>query len=248
MYSHMVESGLFQEWFGYVCVDQGEVPGRAGADSNLYVFRKLRRDGLWPISEHIADYSEDDIFDITEFLFDHASEGVDGFYHQYVDCGWHFNTFDAQIGREKFRREVNDILRDYGGGYEISVNGEILAVEDDAYASLLAAPLPLTDPINIYQRVEAAKLKYRRRALSERKDAVRDLADVLEFLREEAKSVLHSKDEADIFNIANNFGIRHHNKTQKTIYDTSIWLSWTFYYYLATIHACVRLIERSKKG
>ncbi|MGY2486212.1 hypothetical protein [Cupriavidus sp. CP313] len=83
--------------------------------------------------------------------------------------------------------------------------------------------------------------------MSERRDAVRDLADVLEFLRGEAKAVLLSKDEADLFNLANNFGIRHHNKEQKTDYDASIWLSWAFYYYLATIHACVRLIERSKQ-
>lgn len=41
--------------------------------------------------------------------------------------------------------------------------------------------------------------------------------------------------------------IRHHNKEQKTGYDESIWLSWAFYYYLATINACVRLIERSKQ-
>ncbi|HEX3471677.1 MAG TPA: hypothetical protein VHT28_10880, partial [Silvibacterium sp.] len=62
----------------------------------------------------------------------------------------------------------------------------------------------------------------------------------------EVKSVLNSKDETDLFQFANNFGIRHHRKDQKTDYDTSIWLSWMFYYSLATIHACLRLIEKSK--
>ena len=29
-------------------------------------------------------------------------------------------------------------------------------------------------------------------------------------------------------------------------YDKDIWYSWAFYYYLATIHACLRLIERHR--
>ena len=77
---------------------------------------------------------------------------------------------------------------------------------------------------------------------------MRDLADVLEFLRPQAKLVLASKDESDLFELANSFGIRHHNQRQKTGYDSAIWHSWMFYYYLATIHAVTRLIERSGHG
>ncbi|MFM0513329.1 hypothetical protein [Paraburkholderia sp. RL17-373-BIF-A] len=186
------------------------------------------------------------MFDVIEFLYDHCSKGVEGYYHQFADCGWHYNTFDVRSGREVFRTEMNDILGDYGQGYELSQIGEILVLPDDEFAPMLSAELPHADAANVRERVAAAKLKYRRRALSERRDAVRDLADVLEFLRAETKAVLKSKDEADLFNLANNFGIRHHNKDQKTDYDQSIWLSWAFYYYLATIHACVRLLERSK--
>jgi hypothetical protein len=245
-FDRLWEEGLFQEWFGYSCVDAGDVDGKAGADLGLYVFRKLRRMDLWPIHARLKDYSEDDVFDVIEFLHDHASKGVDGNYHQFNHCGWHYTKFDARAGREAFRREINDILADYGRGYELSPAGEILTLAEDEFAPMLSAELPHSDGANVTERVNAAKLKYRRRALSERRDAVRDLADVLEFLREEAKAVLNSKDEADLFNLANNFGIRHHRKDQKTDYDSSIWLSWMFYYYLATIHACVRLIEKSK--
>ena len=58
------------------------------------------------------------------------------------------------------------------------------------------------------------------------------------------KAVLTAKDEADLFQLANNFGIRHHNADQKTLYDPAIWCSWMFYYYLATIHASVRLLAK----
>ena len=55
---------------------------------------------------------------------------------------------------------------------------------------------------------------------------------------------LNKKDENDIFNIANNFGIRHHNKDQQTEYDKAIWYSWIFYYYLATVHAVLRMTNK----
>ena len=48
------------------------------------------------------------------------------------------------------------------------------------------------------------------------------------------------------FEIANNFGIRHHKVGQRTDYDKPIWYSWLFYYYLATIHAAVRLIDKGR--
>lgn len=96
--------------------------------------------------------------------------------------------------------------------------------------------------------IEAEKLFYNgRSSLIDRKNAVKELADCFEFLRNDLKSVLNKKDEADLFNIANNFGIRHHNENQKTDYDKNIWLSWMFHFYLASLHASLRLIERAKK-
>ena len=247
-YNRLEVDGLFQEWFGYVCVDAGEVGGKAGQDLDLFIFRKLRTRGLWPIPSELDRYTEDDLFDIIELLHDHASRGVDGSYHQFNQCGWHYTTFDGPSGREIFRREMNEILSDYGPGYEISPEGEILFKADDTFSPLLTADLPDCDSENVLARVASAKLKFRRRSVSDRRDAVRELADVLEFIREDARTVLTSKDASDLFNLANNFGIRHHTKEQKTDYDMVIWLSWMFYYYLATIHACVRMIEKSKSA
>ena len=36
------------------------------------------------------------------------------------------------------------------------------------------------------------------------------------------------------------------NEKQQTGYDPAIWLSWMFYFYLSTIHAVVRMIEKAK--
>jgi hypothetical protein len=53
--------------------------------------------------------------------------------------------------------------------------------------------------------------------------------DVLEFLRPAIKQHLKQERRNDIFNIANNFGIRHHNKINRQ--NMTIWYSWIFYYY-----------------
>lgn len=99
------------------------------------------------------------------------------------------------------------------------------------------------------QRVELAIARFSHRGgtWDDRRDAVRDLAGVLEYLREGAREVRTSKDEQDLFEIANRFGIRHDNPSQKTEYDRDIWFSWIFYYYLPTIHALTRLVERQEK-
>src|SRR5450830_868140 len=92
-YSGMVAEGLFQEWFGDICVDRGEIDGKAGRDVPLYVYGKLRQTGIWPIETNIFVCGQDELFDVIEFLFDHASAGVDGHHHQFNDCGWHYDQF-----------------------------------------------------------------------------------------------------------------------------------------------------------
>jgi hypothetical protein len=114
---------------------------------------------------------------------------------------------------------------------------------------LTDAGLPKYDPDNVEARVQAAVVRFRRHhsSLEDRKHALRNLADVLEYLRPKLQEVISTKDESDLFNIINNFGIRHHNPKQKTSYETAIWYSWMFYYFLATIHACVRLLDEKEE-
>lgn len=247
-FDQLSREDYFQEYFGYTCVDAGDVSGKLGDDVASAILLAVRKDNLWPIGARIEHYSEDDFFDIVEFLYDHVSKGVDGFFHSYAGCGMHYESFDRDAGRLEYRERVNRVLRAYGPGYELDEEGEVLALPEPGYETILAANLPSRDPNNIDAKVQAAIYKFRRAksTLDERRDAIRDLVDVLEFLRPAAKAVLDSDDERDLFNIANNFGIRHHNQLQKSKYDKSIWYSWLFYYYLSTIHATLRLIEKDR--
>lgn len=247
VYRGLDDAGYFQEHFGYHCVDEGDVPGKLGVDPGAVMLFKLRKQHVWPFPEKFDGFSEEDLFDVIEFLHDHCSKPIDGRYHNYSQCGWHYNTFSQADGQAEFVGRVTELLAGYGPGYEISQAGEILELASPGAEPLLTANLPVKDN-NIQTRVNSAIAKFRRYRSTpeERRDAVRDLADVLEYLRPQLKSVLDKQDEADLFNIANNFGIRHHNQLQKTNYDQSIWLSWIFYFYLATVHAVVRMVDRGR--
>jgi hypothetical protein len=238
--------GYFNEAFGFWCVDNDDVPGTAGSDIANYVLFHTRRH-LWPIDANLDAYSEHDLFDLIEFLHDHVSKPVSGQFHRYGGCGMHWEVFDAEEGRREFREMMNPLLESYAGGFQLNDRGEIMEVGPQGLTKLLSAQPPTKDT-DVRARMQSAIDRFQRYGSSseERRHAVRDLADVLEKLRDQVKPLLNKKDEGDLFNLANNFGIRHFNANQKTDYDPAVWLSWMFYYYLATINACLHLLERSQ--
>lgn len=246
-YNKFEQDGYFQKYFGIDCTD-GFIVGKLGEDVESIIFINLRKEHLYPIAKNLPNYSEDDLFDMIEFLYDHSSKGLHGSFHQWNGCGMHYETFDDAEGKRDFRQSLNSILKEYLDGFEISDDGAILALTDTGLSTLLEAKIPTQDEDNITTKINQAILKFRRykSTLNDRKDAIRELADVLEFLRPQVKVHLLKKDENDLFNIANNFGIRHHNNDQKTDYDKAIWYSWMFYFYLSTIHAVLRMLNEPK--
>jgi hypothetical protein len=248
VFNQLRTDGYFDEAFGFTCVDAGDVDGRV-RDPELEMLLTIRKKGLWPVPQKAASYTEDDFFDVAEFLFQYVSKPIDGTMHSYDQCGMHWETFSQVQGRKEFREKVNSVLAHYKHRYELSIDGEVLHRPEAGFEAIFDADLPTEDK-NVLSRVTAATLRYRRHGstVDDRRQGVRDLADVLEYLRPKVKALLTSADEKDLFNIANNFGIRHHNEKQRTAYDTSIWLSWMFYFYLATIHVVLRKIELDTKN
>lgn len=246
VYSQMQEDGYFDEAFGYWCVDAGQIDGKV-RDIELELLLTVRKKGLWPPHEVGNYYTEDDFFDVIEFMYQHVSKPIEGTLHSYADCGMHWETFNQSEGRLEFRTKINVVLGHYEKSFELSDIGEVLHKPEAGFEALFEADVPSKDT-NVVGRLNAAILRYRRHGstLDDRRQAVRDLADVLEYLRPKIKSLLTAADDKDLFNIANNFGVRHHNDKQRTTYDAALWLSWMFYFYLATIHVILRKIEHDR--
>lgn len=61
LYKSLLAKGYFEEGFG----DRGEL----GTDIEAQMFRELRKENLYPIQEKCIEYSEDELFDVIEFLY-----------------------------------------------------------------------------------------------------------------------------------------------------------------------------------
>ena len=267
----MWKRGYMQEWHGFTCVDAGDIDGRAAMELADHIEAETGWRSAWPLPEPLIDVdtvedviipddqwarieqsAEDEVFDLIEYFHGHVSQGIEdherSHLHTWEGCGWHFGAFDPAPAQALFRQRMNRTLTKYRSGFRVNQNGQIERTADEGLDQLIDAVLPTKDP-DIAQRVAGAIALYRNRGRTDEdlRLAVRELFDVLEKLRPEVKQEMLSKDEGDLFNIANNFTIRHLNQKQKSNYDSGIWHQWMFYVNLSTIHVITRLMNRKAR-
>jgi hypothetical protein len=156
LFQQLREQGYFHEAFGYECVDAGYVEGKLH-DIEMEMRLSIRKRNLYPIAECALKYTEHDLFDVIEFLFQHVSKPIDGYYHSYNDCGKHWSTFNQAEGRKEFLEKVNGLLDQYEKGFELSGVGEVLQRAEVGFEQIFTADLPSTD-VNIKGRLSAAIL------------------------------------------------------------------------------------------
>lgn len=248
MYEQYKGDGWFQHAFGYHCVDAGHVDGEITGDPAVYATRRTRIEGIWPPSSDFEEKSLPALFTLVEFLYDHVAKPTETRYHSFSDCGLHVSEADPEAGKKKWRTEVNQLLELVEDGYQLSEDGEVQLLGGRELQRLWETSWPSVEPEHVDAKIEHAIQQFRRGRASweERRQAVRELADVLEYLRGEAKHYLRSKDENDLFRIANRFAIRHNDEKQKGDYDPRIWLSWLFHIYLATCRALCEILDREE--
>ena len=242
--SELRESDQLQEAFGYDCVDEYDPrPGTLGSDPSARVLAETGRDNILPVNDQFRTWDQDTLLDAIELFGaivstgDREAEGSR--HHTWNECGWHYAAFDREPAFGQYRSSVNRWLDRYDAGFQLNADGQVERLVGPELAGLVeprgeSVPLEGSDE----EHVQAALAKFRRRDLPSRRDAVRDLADVLERLRSDAKKLL-GKDERGLFNIANNYWIRHNNPEQVRDYDHDVWWDWVFHLYLSSI----RLIQ-----
>jgi hypothetical protein len=240
--------------------DKDFLKGKAGITQN-FVPESIKHEAAlalnfqpFPVEKWSSEnITEDHIFDVLEFLYDRVS--VPGELVWMTDeTGWNYQdhiSYTDEPAQEEFRNKVNTFLIEYKTGFELTKEGIILARGTDGLQYIMDAEIIPYDEINVDSKVRNAITKWRNRhlSLSEKKEAIRELADVFEWLKKtkDLGSILDNKDESALFDLANNFGVRHHNPSQKTNYDRTIWYSWIFHFYLATYHAAIRLLMKKEE-
>ena len=121
---------------------------------------------------------------------------------------------------------------------------------DAPIVQLHNAPIPEhSDPV-VAERLRLAEERFFRLGATDddRRDALVHLAAALEHLRERLANVLlDNRDDDALFNIANNFSIRHENARQRREYSTA-WLVWIFHVYWATVRVGLELLDDASRG
>lgn len=204
----------------------------------------------WPWPLHAERLGDDlDLFcDVIEVLHDLVARPTSRSFHNYSGCGWHYSDFSVETGRTVFRWRVNQLLRQSDLGLRLADEGEdigrMVTVTEDSRSELVAA-LVTGDDGDAGDQVRHAVALFRARGADrhQKRSAVVALARVLENRRSLLKAELLSKDEGALFQIANQFDLRHQNEAQKSDYDDAF-LDWVYWWYLATIELTDRLVAR----
>jgi hypothetical protein len=186
-----------------------------------------------------------ELFDLIEFLYDHVAKPKTFNYHSWDDCGIHI-TGDANyaLGKYCWREEMNKHLENFETPYTLNKNGKIEELPSSkGLQQLSQSPTSHNAPETIDDRVTHACTLFLKRSatVDNKRDALKNLADVLELLRDDLKSYMPTNEENRIFEIANKFGIRHHNDSQQTQFNQGVYYYWIFYSYLSTIDLLARL-------
>jgi hypothetical protein len=214
--------------------------------------RELGVESLWPLEQRRLVADMDLFFDVVELLHDLVSRPLTRSLHDYGGCGWHHGNFEIEPGRVVYRWRVNKIFARSGLGLRLAEEGEdigrLVTVTDDARAELVQTVVARDDGEPADQ-VRHALALFRGRAAdrNQKRSAVAVLALVLEERRHNVLAdALGKSDRGALFDIANNFHVRHQDAKQKRDYD-EFYLDWIFWLYLASIELTNRVIDEQAK-
>jgi len=202
-----------------------------------YLFNHVGNRDVFPIEEYGHRLDKVSIFILIEVL------------HRYIRKIDGFDMYDKETAQKEFRDEINKYLILFEDGYLLTENGYIIDLPDDGLGNLITSDLPEHTSDTVTEQVETAiKMFFKYDSnMEEKRKSINILADILEPYRKGLKAITSKNHDKIIFDIVNNYGIRHNDMKQVDDYEKPIWYEWMFHYYLSTVHAVLRLNETHVK-
>jgi len=240
-------NGYFaREWFA--CVDRPNdsnvndlLRREYGGSHGIYPFAEI-----WRATKHKVE--DDIVFDLIELLHDASARPRSRSQHSFGDCGYHWSDFVSTSGQAIYRHRINGVLGQSDVALRLASNGpdtgRLVTTIDSVTTELETAARGLPSPDDAERVDEAIKtFRDRHAPRAKKRQALNGLAGVLERHRQLLKTEM-GKSEADLFNIANNFDIRHNKVGQSSNYGDEFAV-WIYRSYLSAIELVKGVLARS---
>lgn len=201
--------------------------------------------GYWPLSPD--QWDDDTFYSLIEVVHDLVARPRKRWYHSYGNCGFHYDAFAVEPAQILYRWTINRILAQHGVPLQLAKSGEdvgrlVRVAGDDREALVAAAVTKAGEDVDPVAHA-VALYRSRNADVETKRSACIALFAVLETRRELLRDKLLRKDEGALFQIANEFQIRHRNAKQKPDYDEA-YLDWIYWWCLATVELSNRLLAR----
>jgi len=257
-----IDENLFGETYSLECPDGGGNGYGCDLDklkTGLVAYKVIwprdwpNRKGEWP--------SDPQLFDLVEFLYEHA--GLPHAYHYHQFFQHDHLTYDKKKGRAKFEQDINRFFERNGLAFELK-DGEVTRMAPTGLQEALATTVFATGDAALDRLLETAREKFLNRSLDVRKEGLEKLWDAWERLKTvepgkdkkaQATALLDKatkephyrkllEDEAmALTSIGNNFMIRH-TETTKTEIKGSARVDYLFHRMFAMIRLLLKTSER----
>lgn len=240
------ERGYFERSFKKDCVDEPRT-----LDPSVLIEEEIGVADLWPLTTDRLNQDPDLFLDVTEVLGEFVAAPTNRSSHSYGGCGWHHRDFKVRMGRDIYYWLVNRLLDRTAINLRLATSGEdrgrLVEANGDARSDLVAATIEGASETT-RSPIEHAVSLFRRRGstVEDKRSACTALAGVLELRRTLLKDELFRRDEGALFQIANEFDVRHRTESQRGDYDP-VFLDWIFWWYLGTIELTDRIIARDSR-
>ena len=206
---------------------------------DVYFAIRMQEKDVWPIDDEYSTYSENTLFSVMEIIYDHI-----GVYNSEI------NKIDRADLQVEYAEHINNLLKFYSEGYYLEpTHGFIMKMPNIALKEQLEGKCEHI-PDDVLERMRSATQSFYRfdSDMETKKKAICTLADILENIREPLKETLNqeyqiNKNDHDkvIFDVVNNFNIRHDKANQLKGYSRDIWYDWAMQYYTSVIIAYYKL-------
>lgn len=246
MWSELDENGYLDAALG---TEWNDSMGARDEEGDRLLKLRLGRPESWTLRDHrkleIPALGDNEFYDLVEIFFDLVARPRVARWDDY-NHEWNYSEHHRRSGQLVYLWRANALLEQSCTSLRLADSGEdrgflVLAPPDDRIV-LEESMLEVEAPEAERRRIAHAVSQHRGRGTSResKRNAVRDLGDVLENRRAAVRTHLGSKDASDLFTIINKFDIRHMQQSQQSNYGEEF-LDYVYWTLLATLELIIQL-------